>query len=421
MRTLWCLALVLSLLPLMWGAPALCQERPEAGEGSIFVDEWGIVGFTFVDRDGDFLQAVFLGSPGDFVRQTPDGRFFLALEDLQATVTVRLASGERFSGSAMFQQAVYVRCPTFDPASSAFECFFPADGNAVLNSHGTVRDSQGNSFDMEAHLTGIFLPAASIFRFVLSDIQVTPARVQGPGPVVVPTHLASVPIGTLIAVDESTGSAIAVGSVGFNSFSDLSLSDDGRLFGSLGFQGSGRIFEYDTAASMTIRSALSGFDAVPALDFGPAGTPYAGVLYGVGNRGGGADGYFLMTVDLNTLHGTQVGSDPIGVPFIDAIVFTNDGRLFGTGFVDGGAVLVEIDPASGRGTVIGQTGFASVPGLEVASDGSLLGSLGGADPRAGGIIRIDPSTGAGTFIGATGFAPVSGLTRLPNSPASPAM
>ena len=88
--------------------------------------------------------------------------------------------------------------------------------------------------------------------------------------------------------------------------------------------------------------------------------------------------------------------------------------LFASGFLSGtGAVLAEIDPFTGAGRVIGPTGFDSVAGLEVASDGSLLGSVGGVDANAGGLVRIDPLTGHASLIGLTGFSPVSGLTRLP--------
>ena len=103
---------------------------------------------------------------------------------------------------------------------------------------------------------------------------------------------------------------------------------------------------------------------------------------------------------------------------VDSIVFMDDGRLFGAAFdgtraVNDRAVLIEIDPITGVGTLVGPIGFDFIAGLEVASDGFLLRSLGGTDPLAGGLVRINPATGAGTFIGSTGFVPVSGLTKLP--------
>jgi hypothetical protein len=226
-----------------------------------------------------------------------------------------------------------------------------------------------------------------------------------------PTHLGSVPNGTLIGVEESTARAIRIGSTGFNSFSDLAMSADRRLFGSLGFDGNGGIVEINPGSARSRFVGSSGYSSVPALDFAPPGTPFAGTLFGTGAVGADSN-YFLIRIDPVTGAGTPVGG-PIGVPFVDAIVFTDDGRLLGTGFVAGQAVLAEIDPATGAGRVIGPTGFKAVAGLEVAGDGSLLGSLGGVDLRAGGIVRIDPATGAGTFIGFTGFSPVSGLTKLP--------
>ena len=149
---------------------------------------------------------------------------------------------------------------------------------------------------------------------------------------------------------------------------------------------------------------------MPALDFAPPGTPFSGTLFGTGAVGSDTN-YFLVTIDQATGRATPVGR--IGIPFVDAIVFADDGRLFGAGFISGvGSVLIEIDPATGAGRVIGPIGFA-VSGLEVSGFGGLIGSLGGTDAAAGSLVRIDPFSGAGTLIGPTGFSPVSGLTRLP--------
>ena len=225
-----------------------------------------------------------------------------------------------------------------------------------------------------------------------------------------PTHLGSVPNGTLIAVDEISARAIRIGNIGVASFSDLALSSDGRLYGSLGFGGGGRIVRIDPTTAQRTDVGFSGFSAVPALDFAPPGTQFAGTLFGTGAAGSDPN-YFLIAINQSTGQGTPIGR--IGVPFVDSIVFTDDGRLFGAGFISGvGGVLIQIDPNTGAGRVIGPTGF-SVSGLEVTTDGALLGSLGGVDPQSGGLVRIDPATGAGTFIGLTGFSPVSGLTKLP--------
>jgi len=408
-------------LGLIGAAPAAFpQDRPPDGEGAIFVDDLGRLNLFFADLQGDFMRVIFPGSPGDYVRLAPDGRYFLQAEDVSATATVNARSGDFYSGSCVFHEAVFVRCPVFDPFSPNFQCFFPAEGSAVLSARGRVKDVKGKIFDLEAHLTGIFLGQGAGFKDILNDIRITPTkrRTRVPPPVV-PTHFGSVPAGILIALEEATANATGLGDTGVGSLSGLTMSQDGRLFGSLGFGGGGWILEIDSATSTVIGWFATGFNAVPGLDFAPPGTLYAGALFGVGNIGGGANDYFLFTLDTVTGATTVLGG-PIGVPFVDSIVFAADGRLFGSGFVDGGAVLIQIDiqgdPPAATGRIIGQTGFTSVAGLEVASDGSLLGSLGGVDALPGSLIRIDPVTGAGSLIGYTGYSPVSGLARLPDMP-----
>ena len=224
-----------------------------------------------------------------------------------------------------------------------------------------------------------------------------------------PTHLASVPRGTLIIVDQMA-SATEIGDIGVRFFSDLALSATGELFGSLGFGAGtdGRIFQIDPDTGQSVEIGPSGYDALPALDFNSGG-----ILYGIGRDSFDS----LVTIDTTTGVATPVAG-LLNVAFVDGIVFTDDGRLFGSAFdhardPQDHAILVEINPVTGLATVIGPMGFDVVAGIEEASDGSLLGSLGGTDNFAGGLVRIDRATGAATLIGLTGFTPVSGLTRLP--------
>jgi hypothetical protein len=400
--------------------PATAQERPPAGEGSVFVDELGRLNLFLTDLEGDFMRVVFPGSPNDFVRLSPDGRVYLHAQDVSVVTTVETSSGDFFSGSAKYEETGFVRCPIFDPFTPNFQCFFPGEGSAVINSRGSVKDVRGKVFDLRAHVTGIFLsadqPGGPVFRTILSDIDVTPARrrLRNP-PFISPTHLGAVPAGALIALDEQTAMATGLGDIGFTAFSGLAMSHDGRLFGSLGFGGSGLILEIDSATTTVIRTIPTGFAAVPGLDFAPEGTLFAGTLFGVA-AGSFTDpnDYFLFMLDTATGATTRIGGT-IGVPSVDSIVFTNDGTLFGVGFIDG-AVLFEIDPLTGSAANIRPIGFYAVAGLEAASDGFLLGSLGGTDPNPGSLIRIDPVTGFGTLIGFTGYSPVSGLARLPDMP-----
>jgi hypothetical protein len=362
----------------------------------------------------------------DFGEPQRVGRQLLSLEDQTvepgtkgiptADVTLRVtfdAQGSHFSGLPGLADRSGV-----DP--TAGQIVFVASVDEILAQATQEQLGAANNFD--GTFTVLGFTSAALRKFVDrvpdTNDNANPSIVQETSrftftPFAVrPTHLGSVPNGTLIAVEESTARAIRIGNIGVASFSDLALSSDGRLFGSLGFGGGGRIVRIDPATAQRTDVGFSGFSAVPALDFGPPGTPFAGTLFGTGALGapGSDPNYFLITINPSTGQGTPIGR--IGVPYVDSIVFTNDGRLFGAGFVSGDGVLAQIDPFTGAGRVIGPIGF-TVSGLEVAGDGSLLGSLGGVEPQAGGLIRIDPATGRGTFIGLTGFSPVSGLTKLP--------
>jgi hypothetical protein len=394
----------------------------------------------FLDQDGDGSQETLvvridvvgpLGANNsdfrfliDFGEPQKIGRQLLSLKDQTvepgmkgiptADVTLKVtldSQGTHFTGLPGLGDR-----SSADPTTG--EIVFVASVDAILAQATQEQLDAANNFD--GTFTVLGFTSAALRKFVdrvpdtndnanPSIVQETSRFTFSPFKVN-PTHLASVPNGTLIAVEERTARTTRIGNIGVSSFSDLALSSDGRLFGSLGFGGGGRIVRIDPTTAQRTDVGFSGFSAVPALDFGPPGTPFAGTLYGTGAVGSDSN-YYLITINQNTGQGTPIGR--IGVPFVDSIVFTDDGRLFAAGFISGvGGVLARVDPYTGAGQIIGPIGF-NVAGLEVMSDGFLLGSLGGVDPQSGGLVRIDPATGSGTFIGATGFSPVSGLTKLP--------
>jgi hypothetical protein len=405
----WLGVLVLAGLAATAGARA--QDRPPDGQGSVFVDELGRLNLFLVDLQGDFLRMVFTGNPGDFIREAPDGRRFLHAEQADAALTLTQSDGTLYAGTGRADLAQFVNCPVFEPLVPRFSCFWPADGDAVVNAGGRVLDKQGRRYDLQAHLTGIFLKEQGIVRTILNDISVRRSRFKRGEPVIIePTHFASVPTGMLITVDEQTGQALPVGDTRLSFLSGLALSSDGRLFGSTGFGGGGFFAEIDPATGTLLSGRGIPYAATPGLDFAPEGSPFAGTLFGAANRGGGSNDYFLITFDPLSGMTTEIG--PILVPFVDAIVFVGE-KLYGAAFTDR-AVLIEINPNTGLGSIIGPIGFIVV-GLEESASG-LIGSVGGADPASGSLVRIDPLTGAGTLIGPTGFSPVSGLAKLPEMP-----
>lgn len=81
---------------------------------------------------------------------------------------------------------------------------------------------------------------------------------------------------------------------------------------------------------------------------------------------------------------------------------TNGMLYASTGFGDGGR-LYTVDTTSGNAVLIGGIGFAAVPGLAIAPNGSFFGSaVYGSSNTSNVLIRIDPTTGTGTRIGVYG-------------------
>jgi hypothetical protein len=234
-----------------------------------------------------------------------------------------------------------------------------------------------------------------------------------------PTHLASVPIGAVIAVEEGTGlSRVVLANVGIRSLSDLALDPGGRFlyisagFGQsgAGFAGDGRVGKIDLSTGGRVFLNPSGFSTVPALEFAADGT-----LYGIG--GSGATGedpdYSLIRINPDTGEGTPVGAR-LGVDFVDGLTITGSGRFLGAGFRGAQAVLTEIDPGSGAARILGGLGFDVAAGLEASRTSHyLVGALGGIDALGGGLIRINPNTVEAEFVGNTVYRAVSGLTELP--------
>ena len=80
-----------------------------------------------------------------------------------------------------------------------------------------------------------------------------------------------------------------------------------------------------------------------------------------------------------------------GVPQAQAADFI----LFG---VTGSGQLITIDPTTGAGTLVGNTGFSKLDTVELRADSSLV-AVAGSHPAGGNqFIRIDPVTGAGSLI-----------------------
>lgn len=108
---------------------------------------------------------------------------------------------------------------------------------------------------------------------------------------------------------------------------------------------------------------------------------------------------------------------PVGFNGVGALAQIGDGRLVAAARADADgdliSILIEIDPISGQGSLIGTTGSLNGPGCGRVSDltydpvsDTLYGTGIQCAPGMGFNVRlleIDPDTGEGSIIGPTGF------------------
>jgi len=123
---------------------------------------------------------------------------------------------------------------------------------------------------------------------------------------------------------------------------------------------------------------------------------------------GGAGNSSLYRVDPNTAEAQLIGD--IGFKGVTGFAFLPDGRLVASARGEGeerSAILIEINPVTGAGSLIGTIGeevigeCARAPGLSVDPMTSTLFATGDSCPESGDdfLQTVNPSTGEGTLIG----------------------
>ena len=185
------------------------------------------------------------------------------------------------------------------------------------------------------------------------------------------------------SVNISNGSISAIGNT--NAFyTDFAFSPTGILVSA-----TTSLFRIDPATGLrTSSTALQfiggpGTDLISGVTFSPSG-----VMYGIGNGNGN-----LWVIDPVTARAQFIGSSGQS---IFAVEFGPGGKLFGAGFNFWG-----IDPASGAATQIGRiAGAALIVALDYASNGLLYGVSNRITTDS--LYTINPQTGVGTLIGQTG-------------------
>jgi len=156
MKTHTRLAVALLVLSMSAGL-TLAQNRPEAGQGGVFVDDVNGLYFTWTDFDGDFLQVFWPNSgPADFARITPSGkRYVHAMSEDVAIFAV--VGGIPYTGRGSYQTSYFANCSDFDPAAPFFNCFI-GPGPASMNAAGAVVSGiTGQGCTLMAHMALFFV------------------------------------------------------------------------------------------------------------------------------------------------------------------------------------------------------------------------------------------------------------------------
>ena len=165
-----------------------------------------------------------------------------------------------------------------------------------------------------------------------------------------------------------------------------------------GPDGQATLYRLDPASGKAAFIGPIGFERVSGMDFDAYGT-----LYATGERADGSNTNVLLTIDVRTGRGTEVGPTNVlatgfGDTFSDIDFRRTDGALFG--YVEPGDGVAVIDPLTGASTPLGHTGSAGCCGNAIAfdRDGTLL-------HHANELVHnvLDQTTGGASFLSGTSY------------------
>lgn len=171
----------------------------------------------------------------------------------------------------------------------------------------------------------------------------------------------------------------------------------------------------------------TGQGTVPTIYATCTGTP-ANTVFGVGFTSGyayigstlyglewGSNGIYLYTLAGSfCATGTRIGTQPVGFSNLESLAYcSSSGRLYSTefDFSSHSGRLVQIDPATGQGIVVGGLGISDlrVTGLACTSAGQLYGVTSGYGTRSPELVTLDRGSGSASIVGRTGTEALESL------------
>jgi subtilisin family serine protease len=218
--------------------------------------------------------------------------------------------------------------------------------------------------------------------------------------------------GGLVTLDQATGDGTLLGDpITPGGLTGIGFTSTGLLYGTTISGGASDLvlIDPDTGALVTTLGPITDGPTGIAISIGDlAVQPGTDVLFGIRSNADGQDaGGALYTIDPTTGIGIFVGDT--GTCGGGGLAFGPDGTLWFTGFIGCGAGLGlhVLDPTTGAilGSVLVSSFYDSLAARP--TDGALFAAPGGSS--GSGIYEMDPATGIQVFVGQTGTGALSDL------------
>ncbi len=252
-------------------------------------------------------------------------------------------------------------------------------------------DSVGSSTGFLKFTSNDFLNATTTVTLEGRGFGFSPAKER-----VIYAVTGTVSRGALVTLDPNTGSAGEVGLTGFQEITGAAIQPStGVIYGTIAGAASTTLVKLDAATGEAHASAVIPVPGMRAIAFDRNDD-----LYGVRFTDG-----VLFRIDPATGDTTRVGATRLRA-IAGLAIHPLDGSLWGMPF---GNMLYKIDKATAATTLVGNIGVNQVAEIEFDGVGHLFGLTGLASQTINELIQIDPATGRGTRIGSTGFRTVYGL------------
>lgn len=203
----------------------------------------------------------------------------------------------------------------------------------------------------------------------------------------------------LYTVNANTGATTLVGAMG-TECTDLAFN--GAKLSGISFT---RFFQINPTTGTVSNVRYHGFSDLNALVYAGAASP--GHFFAAGVNGWGSSGGVFVRINATTGVATLIGRLGNGLTSAGDLTFLN-GALYALVNKPGSATtwLAKINPDNGKATLVGNTGYSDVWGLEIRSGVMLAATANGR------IMRLNPQSGTAVIIGSNSVR-MGGLAKSP--------